>query len=141
MLRKNLKWKELTKEQKKELLKDTTFSKSKNEFIINLNDELAVKGNVIVKNGETIIEIDDDAIIYNKNEGIIVENEKFKRLISLKDASMKFNKHSSTLKSNIKNGFFKEWEDCVKFGTTWVFDLDSLEKKYGKLDIKYKGEE
>lgn len=134
MLRKNLKWKELTKEQKKELLKDTTFSKSKNEFIINLNDELAVKGNVIVKNGETIIEIDDDAIIYNKKEGIIVENEKFKRLISLKDASIKFNKHSSTLKSNIKNGFFREWEDCIKFGTTWVFDLDSLEKKYGKLD-------
>lgn len=139
MLRKNLKWKELTKEQKNELLKDITFSKSKNEFIINLNDELAVKGNVIVKNGKTIIKIDDDAIIYNKNEGAIVENEKFRRLISLKDASMKFNKHSSTLKSNIKNGFFKEWEDCVKFGTTWVFDLDSLEKKYGKLDIK--GEE
>ena len=32
---------------------------------------------------------------------------------------------------NIKNGKFIEWQDCIKFGKSWVFDYDSLEKFYG----------
>lgn len=62
----------------------------------------------------------------------MIKNKKFEGLISLKDAAKMFGKEESTLRRNISNGFFKEGEDCIKFGTTWVFDIDSLEKKYTK---------
>lgn len=59
-------------------------------------------------------------------------NPKFEGLISLKDASMRFNKDESTLRRNIKNKKFIEGEDCIKFGTTWVFDINALEREYKK---------
>lgn len=59
-----------------------------------------------------------------------IVNEKFKDLISLKEAAIIFNKDQSTLRRNIKNGFFIENQDCMKFGTTWVFDINSLKAKY-----------
>ena len=63
-------------------------------------------------------------------------NSKFEGLISLKDASIKFNKDESTLRRNIKNKKFIEGEDCIKFGTTWVFDIKALEREY-RRDIPY----
>lgn len=57
---------------------------------------------------------------------------KFDKLISLKEASIIFNKHESTLKTNIKNGKFKENIDVKKFGKQWVFDIDALKREYGK---------
>jgi len=60
-------------------------------------------------------------------------NPKFEGLISLKDASIKFNKDESTLRRNIKNKKFIEGEDCIKVGTTWVFDINALEREYRKI--------
>ena len=60
--------------------------------------------------------------------------DKFKDLISLKQASDMFKKEESTLRRNISNGKFKNGIDCKKFGTTWVFDIRSLEREYGKID-------
>lgn len=59
---------------------------------------------------------------------------KFEGLISLKSASIKFNKAESTLKGNIKNGKFKEGIDCKKFGKQWIFDTKALEREYKKKD-------
>lgn len=59
-------------------------------------------------------------------------NSKFEGLISLADAAKLYNKKDGTLRRNIANGFFKEGIDCKKFGTVWVFDINALEKKYGK---------
>lgn len=57
-------------------------------------------------------------------------NDKFKGLISLADAAKLYNKKDCTLRLNIRNGFFKENIDCVKFGTTWVFDKEALIRAY-----------
>lgn len=57
---------------------------------------------------------------------------KFKRLVSLKEATEIFCKHESTLKTNIKNGKFVEGVDVRKFGKQWVFDIDALEREYGQ---------
>lgn len=65
---------------------------------------------------------------------------KFENLISLKEASELFNKHESTLKTNIKNRKFVEGIDCMKFGKTWVFDMEVLERVYGELDASTKNE-
>ena len=59
---------------------------------------------------------------------------KFKGLISLKQASDMFKKEESTLRRNISNGKFINGIDCKKFGTTWVFDIAALEREYGKID-------
>ena len=56
---------------------------------------------------------------------------KFEGLISLKEAAIIFNKEESTLRRNISNGKFKKEIDCKKFGTTWVFDIESLKREYG----------
>ena len=129
------KWKQLAKEEQDMLLSEANpFECSEGECIIDLTEDLSVTGKVINTEEERYIEIDDDAIIYNPNEGIIIENEKFKDLISLKDASIMLNKDESTLRRNIKNGFFKEWQDCIKLGKQWVFDIKALEKKYKKYD-------
>lgn len=63
-------------------------------------------------------------------------NKKFEKLISLPDASKKFGRHESTLKTMISRGNFKEGIDCKKFGTTWVFDIDRLNEYYSNLEEK-----
>ena len=55
---------------------------------------------------------------------------RFNRLISLHDATIKYNKHESTLRTLIARGRFKEGIDCKKFGKTWVFDENALDKFY-----------
>lgn len=135
------KWCQLTEEQQEELLSsivDTIDgcdgSRVKNgECIVDFENGLSVVGIITETEDDYCIEIDDNSIIYNSQEGAIIENEKFKDLISLKDAAKMFCKEESTLRRNISNGFFKEWQDCIKFGTTWVFDIKALEKKYGKI--------
>ena len=61
---------------------------------------------------------------------------KFKGLITLKEAAAMYNKAESTLRVNILNDKFIEGIDCVKYGTTWVFDIKALEREYGKIDKK-----
>ena len=56
---------------------------------------------------------------------------RFNRLISLQDASEKYRKHESTLRTLINRGKFVEGIDCMKYGKTWVFNEDALDKFYG----------
>lgn len=131
------KWCQLSENQQLELTsKASIWDNVKNgECIVDFTENLSISGSVICNNadeGDYDICINDDSILYDPKQGTIVENEKFKDLISLKDAAAMFNKEESTLRRNISNGFFKEWQDCIKFGTTWVFDVKSLEKKYRK---------
>lgn len=56
----------------------------------------------------------------------------FVGLLSLQDACKKYNKAETTLKTNIKNGKFKEGVDVKKFGNTWVFNIEALEREYEK---------
>lgn len=62
----------------------------------------------------------------------------FEKFISLTEACKLFSKGESTLKTNIKNRKFVEGIDCKKFGKTWVFDIDALEREYGSLSPENK---
>jgi hypothetical protein len=148
------KWKQLTQEQQQELLKKCKLlinvNATKGKCVINFHKKLAIAGNIIDSNDCTELQnydlsfltdnttyrvkIDKDAIFYNPEKDVIVENPKFQGLIALKDAAMLYNKEESTLRRNIANGFFKEWQDCIKFGNTWVFDIDALERKYNNVE-------
>ena len=66
------KWKEVTNEEQEILLKNAiAFECSKGECIIDLTKNLSVNGKVIDNEEERYIKIDDNAIIYDPNEGII----------------------------------------------------------------------
>lgn len=137
------KWSQLSKEKQEELLNSIVGTIDgrdcsnvyDGDCIVDFENGLSVIGKVICHNkdeGDYEVIIDNNSILYDPKDGCIVENEKFKGLISLKDAATMFNREESTLRRNISNGFFKEWQDCIKFGTTWVFDIEALERKYGK---------
>lgn len=57
---------------------------------------------------------------------------KFDNLISLHDAAKEYGKHESTLKTLIARGKFEIGKDVKKFGNSWVFDREALNKKYNK---------
>lgn len=87
-------------------------------------------------NRKWITEDEKIDILCNLN---LIENffrNKFEGLISLKEAGKLFNKEESTLRRNISNGKFTEGTDVKKFGTTWVFDINALEREYGKIETK-----
>lgn len=131
------KWSQLSGDVQVELMSKANVwdNVKQGECIVDFDENLSVAGYIVCNNsddGDYDVRIDDNAILYDPTEGTIVENEKFKDLISLQDAAKLYNKQDGTLRMNIKNGFFKEWEDCIKLGTTWVFDRKALEKKYGK---------
>lgn len=126
------KWKQLTSEQQENLLSNANASEKVGDCIIDLSEKLSVAGRVISTEDENYIEINDDAILYDPNESVIVENEKFKGLITLKEAAKKYSKEESTIRGAIRYGTFIENQDCIKFGTTWVFDEEVLDKYYSK---------
>ena len=70
-----LKWKELTEEEKKDLLKDANAVdemgndvKESGEYTIDLKYPYSVPGRVSIENEETNIEIDENAVIYNPTD-------------------------------------------------------------------------
>lgn len=56
---------------------------------------------------------------------------RFNRLISLQEASKQYNKHESTLRTLIERSKFVQGVDCMKYGRTWVFNQDALDRFYG----------
>lgn len=61
-------------------------------------------------------------------------HDKFKGLCSIAEAVELFGRTDSTLRWNITNGKFVEEEDVKKFGKTWIFRIEALEREYGKLE-------
>ncbi|MBN1058593.1 hypothetical protein [Clostridium botulinum] len=52
------------------------------------------------------------------------------KLVSLKEASEKYNRDTSTLKRAISNGTLVEGIDCKKFGRDWAILISSLDRVY-----------
>lgn len=60
-------------------------------------------------------------------------HDKFKGLYSITEAAEMFGREPSTLRRNVRNGKFVENVDVRKFGKTWIFRIEALEREYGKL--------
>lgn len=60
-------------------------------------------------------------------------HDKFKGLYSIAEAAEMFGRTDSTLRRNVRNGKFVENVDVKKFGKTWIFRIEALEREYGKL--------
>ncbi|MGL5507245.1 MAG: hypothetical protein ACRDB0_05000 [Paraclostridium sp.] len=67
-------------------------------------------------------------------------DKKFKGLYDLKNASIKTGRAESTLKTLVHQGRFQVGKDVLKFGNSWVFTEEALERYCESVDNKSKKE-
>ena len=63
-----------------------------------------------------------------------MEENVFANLISLKEASIKWNIDDSVLRRAITSGKLKRGVDVEKFGKQWVVTTQSMNREYGQID-------
>lgn len=56
-------------------------------------------------------------------------------VMTIKEASRRININPSTLRGHIMNGKFKKGTDCIKFGGSWVFNIDALKREYPNMEL------
>lgn len=105
--------------------------------LTNLNEEYKLHCNSllfdisdIIISTEGLDDLEEDPVLFI-SLGITLSNT-FDDFIGIKEATEMFNKAESTLRLNIKNGKFVEGIDCKKYGNSWIFSIDALEREYGE---------
>gem|GEM_PF-1501154 len=129
-----MKWSELTEEEKEELLRrsnvdNDNVDKRTGECIVDLTDTLSVEGRRIFENDEEIINVDDDAVIYNPCEGVVewrTPQEKWQAKVGLISKSYKLDRQ---IVSNFK-------ASCDKAGVTQAKQLEKMMKQFIEGEIK-----
>lgn len=103
------------------------------ECIIDLTNDLSVAGTIV---DEEII-IDDDAIIYNPEDGIILEPKKINfeinDIMTVNEAAKIFNVAESTIRYSIEVKKFIVGVDYRKAGRITLITKEAMERVYGKL--------
>ena len=142
-----MKWKDLKEETKQFLLEDSIPSDGncnvvlKGECIVDLTDTLSVTGKVI--DGEIIV--DNNAIVYNPEDGVlplsysdrmkfIEENEIIDNVMTVNEASEKWNIAEGTIRAAIKRKDFILGVDFRKAGRITLITTEAMERVYGELE-------
>ena len=142
-----MKWKDLKEETKQFLLEDAVTSDGdcnvvlNGECIVDLTSTLSVTGEVI--DGEIVI--DDNAIIYNPEEGIkplsysdrmkfIKQNKVINNVMTVNEASEKWGITEGTIRAAIKRKDFVLGVDFRKAGRITLITKESKIRVYGKLE-------
>lgn len=103
------------------------------ECIIDLTNELSVAGNVI--DGEVII--NDDSIIYNPEQGILLEskevNFEVNNIMTVSEAADIWGKTEGAIRAAIKAKKFIVGVDYRKAKGTTLITKEAMERVYGKL--------
>lgn len=105
------------------------------ECIVDLTNELSVVGEII--NDEIVI--NDDAIIYNPEEGIILEpkriNFEINDIMTVNEAAKIFNIAESTIRYGIEVKKFIAGVDYRKAGRITLITKDAIVREYGEPKI------
>ncbi len=64
---------------------------------------------------------------------MIMTNDIFSKIYSLKDASIKWNIDDSVLRKAISNGKLVKGKDVEKYGKQWVVTIEAMERVYGRI--------
>lgn len=103
------------------------------ECIVDLTNDLSVAGEII--NDEIVI--NDDAIIYNPEDGIILEPKKINfeinDIMTVNEAAKIFNVAESTIRYGIEVKKFIVGVDYRKAGRITLITKEAMERVYGKL--------
>ena len=139
-----VKWGALSEETKTDLLErmscvdGITGDNAKcGECIVDLTDELSISGKI--ENDELII--DDEAIIYSPEEGIVLEAIELpildiNNVMTVTEASERWGIAEGTIRAAIKAKKFILGIDYRKAGRITLISVSSMERVYGEIDIK-----
>ena len=131
-----VRWSDLSEATKEDLL-SRTFCEGVGGCIVDLTSDLSVSG-TIIDNGEgKELIIDDDAIIYNPQQGIVLEAKnvtfEINNVMTVSEAATIWGKTEGAIRAAIKAKKFIVGVDYRKAGGTTLITRESMVKVYGEV--------
>ena len=132
-----VRWGDLKEETKEDLL-SRAFYEGVGECIVDLTSDLSVSGTIIDNGEEKEIIINDDAIIYNPEQGIILESKtnvafEINNVMTVSEAANVWGKTEGAIRAAIKSKKFIVGVDYRKAGGTTLITKEAMERVYGEL--------
>lgn len=135
-----VRWGDLKEETKSDLLTNANIWDEVTEgpCIVDLTEDLSVEGTIIDNEEEKEIIINDDAIIYNPEEGILSESNEvvfeINNIMTVSEAAEVWGKTEGAIRAAIKAKKLIVGVDYRKAKGTTLITKDAMEKIYGKRD-------
>lgn len=134
-----VRWGDLKEETKEDLL-SRAFCEGVGECIVDLTSDLSVAGTIIDNGEEKEIIIDDDAIIYNPEQGIILDPKEIifeiNNIMTVSEAADIWGKTEGAIRAAIKAKKFIVGVDYRKAKGTTLITKEAMERVYGEKRIK-----
>ena len=131
-----VKWGALSKETQSDLL-ERAFCEGIGECIVDLTSDLSVSGTIIDNGEEKELIINDNAIIYNPEQGVILEARELKLeindVMTVNEAAEIWDKSEGTIRAAIKAKKFIVGIDYRKAGRITLITREAMERVYGEL--------
>ncbi|MCI9071139.1 helix-turn-helix domain-containing protein [Clostridium sp.] len=131
-----VKWGDLREETREFLLENSWREIKEGECIVDLTEDLSISGKAVNTGEEIEIVIDDEAIIYNPEEGTILEPKKINfeinDVMTVSEAATIFGKTEGAIRAAIKAKKFIPFIDYRKAGGTTLITKESMERIYGE---------
>ena len=132
-----VRWGDLLEATKEDLL-SRAFYEGVGECIVDLTSDLSVSGTIIDNGEEKEIIINDDAIIYNPEQGIILESKtnvafEINNVMTVSEAANVWGKTEGAIRAAIKSKKFIVGVDYRKAGGTTLITKEAMERVYGEL--------
>ncbi len=134
-----VRWGDLKEETREFLLENSWREIKEGECIVDLTEDLSISGKAVNTGEEIEIVIDDEAIIYNPEEGIILEPKKnitfeINDVMTVSEAAKIFGKTEGAIRAAIKAKKFIPMVDYRKAGGTTLITKEAMERVYGELE-------
>ena len=107
------------------------------ECIVDLTENLSVAGAVIDNGEEIVLEIDDEAVIYNPEQGVILEGKEIVDteifdVMTVTEAAEEWNITEGAIRKAISTKRFIVGVDYRKAGRITLITREAMERVYGK---------
>lgn len=134
-----VRWGDLREETRGFLLENSWREIKEGECIVDLTEDLSISGKAVNTGEEIEIVIDDEAIIYNPENGIILEPKKnitfeINEVMTVSEAATIFGKTEGAIRAAIKAKKFIPMVDYRKAGGITLITKESMERVYGELE-------
>lgn len=131
-----VRWGDLLEITKEDLL-SRAFYEGIGECIVDLTSDLSVTGEVIDNGEEKELVINDDSIIYNPNQGVILEARKatfeVNNIMTVSEAAEIWGKTEGAIRATIKSKKLIAGVDYRKAKGTTLITKNAMENIYGKI--------
>ena len=131
-----VRWGDLSEVTKEDLL-SRAFCEGVGDCIVDLTSDLSVSGTIIDNGEEKELVINDDAIIYNPEQGIILEAKtnvtfEINNVMTVSEAANVWGKTEGAIRAAIKAKKFIVGVDYRKAGGATLITREAMERVYGE---------